>query len=197
MKGRHDDPRFARSCSFCASLFAANAQGHARTSCSKKPITLPGVEADGAVRLPNSWSIKPAGKQIELGDFPINIALHPSGKWAAILHAGYGEHEVVIVDLTAKKERVKSRVVIDQTFGGICFVGGHRLYVGGGEFDVVHGFDFADGFLSGQRTFKVADTKFIPRQPRASRTTGPFPLRPRRVRPRASSIVEELLSEDK
>jgi hypothetical protein len=141
---------------------AGNAQGIDKP-LAKKPITLPGVEADGAVRLPNTWSIKPVGKQIELGDFPISIALHPSGKWAAVLHAGYGAHEIIIVDLAAKKERVKSRVVIDQTFGGITFANnGQRLYVGGGEFDVVHGFDFADGFLSGQRTFKVADQKFIP-----------------------------------
>jgi DNA-binding beta-propeller fold protein YncE len=128
-----------------------------------KPITLPGVEADGGVRLPNSWSLKPAGKQIELGDFPIGIALHPSGQWAAVLHAGYGDHEIIIVDLTAKKERIKSRVIIEQTFGGISFVGnGDHLHVGGGEFDVVHHFDFADGFLSKQRTVKVADAKFIP-----------------------------------
>ena len=42
----------------------------------KKLTTLPGVMTDGRVQLPNSWSIKPAGKQIELGDFPISIALH-------------------------------------------------------------------------------------------------------------------------
>jgi len=43
-----------------------------------KPITLPGVMADGGVRLPNTWSIRPAGKQIELGDFPISIAMRRS-----------------------------------------------------------------------------------------------------------------------
>ncbi len=130
---------------------------------AKKLITLPGVEADGGVRLPNSWSIKPAGKQIELGDFPINIALHPSGKWAAVLHAGYGPHEIIIVDLAPKKEKVKSRVVIDQTFGGVGFnANGDTLYVGGGEFDTIHAFDFADGLLSRARTGKVADSKFIP-----------------------------------
>ncbi|HZZ79144.1 MAG TPA: bifunctional YncE family protein/alkaline phosphatase family protein [Gemmataceae bacterium] len=130
---------------------------------AKKPIRLPGVEADGSVRLPNSWSIKPAGKQIELGDFPVRMALHPSGKWAAILHAGYGPHEIIIVDLSKKKERVTSRVVLEQTFDGIAFVGnGDKLYVGGGEFDTLHTFDFADGLLSKHRTTKVADDKFIP-----------------------------------
>jgi Phosphoesterase family/Lactonase, 7-bladed beta-propeller len=148
---------------FCLLMFALVAAAQDTAELPKKKPRLPGVEADGAVRLTNSWSIKPAGKQIELGDFPINIALHPSGKWAAILHAGYGDHEIIIVDLTAKKERIKSRVVIEQTFGGIQFTGsGDFLLVGGGEFDVVYHFDFADGFLSKQRQIKAADTKFIP-----------------------------------
>ncbi len=130
---------------------------------TKKPITLPGVEADGAVRLPNSWSIKPAGKQVELGDFPVAIALHPSGKWAAVLHAGYGDHEISIVDLTATKERVHSRVILEQSFGGLTFSpNGAHLYAGGGEFDVVHQFQFDDGLLFKQRKLPIADEKFIP-----------------------------------
>src|SRR5207302_91645 len=76
---------------------------------------------------------------------------------------GHGTHEIIIVDLAATKERVKSRVVVEQTFGGLAFTGaGDTLHVGGGEFDVVHSFDFADGFLSRQRSLKVANTKFIP-----------------------------------
>ena len=114
----------------------------------KKPITLPGVEADGAVRLPNSWSIKPAGKQIELGDFPISIAMNSN--IAAVLHAGYGDHEIIIVDTTAKNPRIRSRVVIDQTFGGLAFSpNGKHLFVGGGEFDVIHHFA-VDGSLAPQ-----------------------------------------------
>jgi DNA-binding beta-propeller fold protein YncE len=124
---------------------------------------LPGVEADGAVRLPNAWSIKPAGKQLELGDFPVSIALHPGGKWAAVLHAGYGEHEIILVDLTAKKERVRSRVALRQTFMGLTFSSdGNFIYAGGGEFDVVHQFQFDDGLLFKHRQLKVADEKFIP-----------------------------------
>ncbi len=134
-----------------------------KNELAKKPITLPGVEADGSVRMPNSWSIKPVGKQIELGDFPISIALHPTGKWAAVLHAGYGAHEIIIVDLAKKKEHVKSRVVIEQTFGGLAFSDkGNTLSVGGGEFDLVHQFQFDNGFLFKQKKVKVADAKFIP-----------------------------------
>src|ERR1700730_3689110 len=67
----------------------------------------PGVQPGGAILLPNQWSIRPAGKQLELGDFPVNLAIHPRGEWLAALHSGYGEHEVVIVDL--KRQRVVSR----------------------------------------------------------------------------------------
>lgn len=129
-----------------------------------EPIrVLPGVEPTGAVRLPNGWSIRPAaGKQLPLGDFPVNIALHPSGKWLAVLHAGYGPHEIVTIDLTAKKERVVARVELRQTFVGLAFApDGKTLYASGGEFDLVHAFDFADGLLARPRTLKVADKKAI------------------------------------
>ena len=129
---------------------------------TKRP-TLPGVEADGSVRLPNTWSVKPAGKQLDLGDFPVNMALHPGGKWLAVLHAGHGDHEIILVDLQAKKERVRSRVILEQTFTGLTFSpDGKTLYASGGEFDVIHAFDFLDGFLSRPRQLKVSDEKFIP-----------------------------------
>ena len=40
-------------------------------------VDLPGYRPDGSILLPNQWSLRPAGRQIELGDFPVNIALHP------------------------------------------------------------------------------------------------------------------------
>src|SRR6266498_2794245 len=80
------------------------------------PRVLPGTQATGEVRLPNGWSLRPAGRQIVVGDFPVNMALHPDGKWLAVLHAGYGEHEVIIIELKTQKKT--SRVLLDQ-----CFVG--------------------------------------------------------------------------
>src|SRR5215203_3790123 len=43
-------------------------------------IQVPGIQHDGTVLLPNQWSLRPVGKQVEVGDFPVNIALHPKGK---------------------------------------------------------------------------------------------------------------------
>src|SRR5262249_30939109 len=73
----------------------------------KKARVLPGAQADGSIRLPNAWSIQPAGKQLELGDFPVNVALHPGGKWLAVLHAGYGPHEIIMVEVGGKNEQVR------------------------------------------------------------------------------------------
>src|SRR5207248_405641 len=64
----------------------------------KAKATWPGMTRAGSVLLPNGWSLRPAGQQSPLGDFPVLLALHPSAPILAVLHAGYGEHEVVTVD---------------------------------------------------------------------------------------------------
>jgi sugar lactone lactonase YvrE len=143
----------------------ARAQEAPRKDSSLKQLRLPGAQQEGTILLHNQWSLKPAGKQLELGDFPVNSAPHPSGKWLAVLHAGYGEHEIVIVDLNGSRQKIRSRVTVDQTFYGLCFApDGKHLYASGGEFEVVHAFDFSEGLLSAHRRIAVADPSqtFIP-----------------------------------
>lgn len=148
----------------CATLYADE------PGAAVKKVRLPGVEADGAIRLPNAWAIRPAGKQLELGDLPVNLAIHPSGKWLAALHAGYGPHEIVMVELGGKKDQVRSRVVLKQAFYGLAFSpDGQTLFAGGGEFDVVHAFPCKDGFLGNPNQLKVADTKFILQESHSTR----------------------------
>ncbi|MBX7167365.1 MAG: SMP-30/gluconolactonase/LRE family protein [Pirellulales bacterium] len=127
-----------------------------------KPLPqLPGVQRDGTVLLPNQWSLRPAGRQVPLGDFPVNIAIHPSQKWFAVLHAGFGDHEIVTLDATTLK--VLARVVIDQAFYGLCISpDGNRLFASGGEYEVVHSFACREGQLSDHRQLKIADDKWIP-----------------------------------
>ncbi|MFO0927508.1 MAG: beta-propeller fold lactonase family protein [Gemmataceae bacterium] len=125
-----------------------------------QPRQLPGVQPTGEVLLPSQWSLRPAGKQIALGDFPVNLALHPGGKYLAALHAGYGTHEVVLVELAAGKEKITCRVPLDQTFYGLAWApDGHTLYASGGEFETVHAFAFADGLLGGRKTISLAQKK--------------------------------------
>jgi DNA-binding beta-propeller fold protein YncE len=104
------------------------------------------MQAGGTVLLPNQWSLRPAGKQLQLGVFPVNIALHPSGRWLAVLHAGYGEHEVVTVDL--ERLAIVDRASVLQSFYGLCFTpDGKQLFASGCEQCVVHPFDFDEGHL--------------------------------------------------
>ena len=130
-----------------ASLFAREPPADPRTLF--RP--LPGMKADGAVLLPNQWALRPTGRQVEVGNFPVNVALHPHGGWAAVLHSGYGPHEVVVVDL--KTDSVVSRVTLPRTFYGLSFTpNGKRLLVSGGEDDLVYQFHFAGGYLSDPRS---------------------------------------------
>ena len=118
---------------------------------------LPGFRKDGFVQLPNQWSLKPAGRHVELGDLPVNIAIHPTGEFAAVLCTGYRDHEVIIVNLNTERSRVVSRVTIDQGFYGLAFsADGKQLFVSGGEFEVVHVFDFERGYLVKSRSLDVS-----------------------------------------
>jgi hypothetical protein len=49
-----------------------------------------------------------------LGDFPVNIAVHPSSRFAAVLHSGYSEHEIVVVAIPSGK--VICRAGIEESF---------------------------------------------------------------------------------
>jgi DNA-binding beta-propeller fold protein YncE len=149
---------------FAASLPAQEPPASpAAPSAEAEPRRLPGMQRGGEILLPTQWSLRPVGTQIKLGDFPVNISLHPSEPWAAVLHSGYGEHEVAIVDL--EKRGVVSKVRLDRTFYGVTFdPAGKRLFASGGEDEVVHQFDFASGYLSARKELRIAGEreKFIP-----------------------------------
>jgi hypothetical protein len=51
-------------------------------------VRLPGTQLDGSVLLHNQWSIRPVGRQVQLGTLPDNVAIHPKGKFAAVLDCG-------------------------------------------------------------------------------------------------------------
>jgi DNA-binding beta-propeller fold protein YncE len=123
----------------------------------KVPHLLPGIQHNGMVQLPNQWRLRPAGTQLEVGDFPVNQALHPSGQFMAILHAGFRDHEITIVELG--RRRTVTRKIIDQAFYGLSFSpDGKKLYASGGETEVVHEFDFDRGTLSNPKTISLKDT---------------------------------------
>ena len=128
-----------------AALLATAAFSLAREA--KTPVSLPGQRRDGSVLLPNQWSLRPVGRQIELGDFPINIAVDPSGRFAAILHTGYSQHGLRIVDL--KTEKVVTNAPLHEAFYGIEYSrDGSQLFCSGASDEVIHSYHFQDGLLT-------------------------------------------------
>jgi DNA-binding beta-propeller fold protein YncE len=118
---------------------------------------LPGTQADGSVLLHNQWSIRPAGRQVQLlGTLPVNIAVHPKGRFAAVMDCGYGPHEVVVVDLDSGK--ITARATVSNSFYGIAFsANGNDLYCSGGGDEVVDRFDFRAGQITNDTKIPVHD----------------------------------------
>ena len=121
--------------------------------------TLPGLQKDGFVQLPNQWRLKPVGAMLEVGDFPVNIAIHPSGKYLAVLHAGFREHEIMIIALNGARRTILSRATLDQTFIGLCFApDGKSVFASGAELERVHRFEFNNGYLMNPQEIKFPKT---------------------------------------
>ena len=149
-----------------ASAFWLESHGHSREDDTQPmktataPRVLPGMQADGFVQLPNQWRLRPAGSQLEIGDFPAAMALHPDGQYLAVLHCGYRDHEVMILDIRGARPRVVSRVSVDQAFYGLAFSpDGRRLFASGGEYEVVHEYSFRAGYLSNHVAIPIVDQK--------------------------------------
>ena len=136
-----------------------------RTGSSAQPEAgnWPGSRPDGTVRLPNQWLLDPVGKQVSLGDFPVNMAVDPSGRFAAVLHSGFGPHEIILVDIPSAK--ILSRTVLPEAFHGIAFTpDGKRIVASGAGKEVIHLFDFQKGSLANGNTvaLRPASERGIP-----------------------------------
>ncbi|MDB6173936.1 MAG: hypothetical protein JWL59_3247 [Chthoniobacteraceae bacterium] len=139
-------------------LIAALVSTASLQAVTPPPREQPGQRADGAVLLPNQWVLKPVGKQIVVGDFPVNIAVHPEGRFAAVLHCGYSQHEIVILDL--KTNKIASRTAVVEAFYGLGFsLKGEQLYCSGSAGEVLHQFTFKNGALGDHEELRLRDVK--------------------------------------
>lgn len=119
---------------------------------------VPGPRGPGVVRLPNQWWLRPVGKQIVLGDFPVNIALHPGGRFAAVLHCGHGQHEIIVLELPDGK--ILSRANLDESFYGIAFdKRGKKLVCSGAGDECIYLFEFSNGYLSAPRKIQIREPR--------------------------------------
>ena len=122
------------------------------------PTLWPGLQSDGSVLLPNQWTLNPVGAQVPVGDFPVNLALHPDGRYAAVLLAGYSQHEICFLDM--EKRALVSRVAVDETFYGLVWSpDGAQLFASGASAETIHVFNFKDGVASNHRLLRLRDER--------------------------------------
>jgi len=138
----------------CAALALAAASFAAPPE--KPARELPGPLPDGSILLPNQWQLRPAGEHVATGDFPVNLALHPGGKYAAVLHCGYGPHEIVILDLATRA--IVSRQHLTEAFYGLAFSrDGGRLFCSGSSDEIIDVYRFADGQLDSMTDIRLRE----------------------------------------
>jgi YVTN family beta-propeller protein len=118
------------------------------------PATLPGLQRDGSTLLPNQWSLNPVGRQITVGDFPSQLALHPKENVVAVLHSGWGKHEVRVLDV-ASGETIATAPIEESFYGVAWSPDGRTLYVSGAGFEVVHVLAFEKRQLRAERQIQV------------------------------------------
>ena len=139
---------------------AARSEPNKSSSPNQNIHRWPGKQADGSILLPNMWSLHPSGVQVQVADFPVNIAVHPDGKFAAVLHAGHSSHEIHILDIAGA--RVVHQEKIEETFYGIEFsANGKTLYTSGSSAEAVRSFQFdkRTGALSSQALIPLQNAK--------------------------------------
>jgi len=84
------------------------------------------------VLLPNGWTLTPAGDALQLGDLPLNIAVSPSGRFAAVTNNGQSTQTIQLIDVN--EQRVLDSVIIPKSWLGLKFsTDGKYLYASGGN----------------------------------------------------------------
>lgn len=88
------------------------------------------------VALPNGWQLTPVGKMVTVGDLPLNIAVSPSGKLAAITNNGQSDQSIQLINI--KKGVVTDTKIIGKSWLGLTFSeNGKSLYASGGNDNII------------------------------------------------------------
>jgi len=88
------------------------------------------------VLLPNGWQLTPVGKILPLGDLPLNIAVSPNKKLAAVTNNGQITQTIQLIDV--KKGIVTDSVIIGKSWLGLIFSDdGKSLYASGGNDNLI------------------------------------------------------------
>lgn len=111
------------------------------------PRRLPGGSAQAGYLLPNGWSLTPAGEQIEVGDLPLALVLHPDGRHLLVSNNGYGTQSIDVIDVSTRK--IVSQAEVDMAWLGLgTSQDGSMVYAGGGRSNLILRFSFTNGRIA-------------------------------------------------
>jgi DNA-binding beta-propeller fold protein YncE len=114
----------------------------------------PGKTADASMLLPNGWKLNPAGRSLELGDFPMNLAVSRSGRLLAAVNNGQGTHSLQLID--TRREKILHHLEIPTAWLGLDFSKNEKnLYVSGGNENAVFRYRIENQKLILKDTFAV------------------------------------------
>lgn len=98
------------------------------------------------VLLPNGWSLTPAGKNLSIGELPLNMAVTRNRKYMAITNNGQSAHTIDLIDIE-KETRIDS-IVIAKAWYGLAFSKDDQfLYASGGHDNKVNKYSLQSGKL--------------------------------------------------
>jgi YVTN family beta-propeller protein len=84
------------------------------------------------VRLPNGWSLTPAGSSLPLGDLPLNMAVSASGKYIAVTNNGQSVQSIQLIDPFSS--RILDIAIVSKAWYGLKFTRDEKyLYAAGGN----------------------------------------------------------------
>lgn len=84
------------------------------------------------IELPNGWSLSPVGKQVTLGDLPLQLVLSTDGRRAAVSNNGQSGHSLQWIDL--EKDSILHTLEVPKAWYGLALnIQGNILYASGGN----------------------------------------------------------------
>ncbi len=118
------------------------------------PPRLPGRLGNGAVLLPNGWTIAPAGTHVFAGDLPLSMTKSPDGRYLIITNNGWSKPTLTIVDLQLRL--ITDRVSVEHAWFGLAWhPDGKRLYSAGGGENTISEFVYQTGQLKQSGVFTL------------------------------------------
>ena len=115
-----------------------------------------GTPGEGFVPHAPGWSLTPAGKQTEVGDRPMGMALSPNGKYLAVSNDGQGVQSMMLVDVASNE--VVDTITYESPealFVGVEFTSNRTLYASAGTNNKIRVYSTADGTLTERDPIRI------------------------------------------